>query len=90
MWSYFVSLGNINMVRHDGQVRLCDQKTLWIKMAASAHDQIDRWLIMIGVIVEDSRWSSNDGGESHGGLGVLMEVACLWIVVIDATRCGGD
>ena len=63
------------MVRHDGQVRLCDQKTLWIKMAASARDQIDRWLIVIGVVVEDSRWSSNDGGESHKELGMLMEMS---------------
>ena len=41
-----------------------------MKTAASTRDQIDRWSIVIGVVVADSRWSSNDGGESHGRLDV--------------------
>ena len=28
---------------------------------------------MIGVVVADSRWSCNDGGESHGGLDMLID-----------------
>jgi len=39
-------------------------------MAALTHDQSDGWLVMIGVVVADSRWSCNDGGESHGRLNV--------------------
>ena len=39
-----------------------------MKTVASTRDQIDVRLVMIGVVVADSRWSSNDGGESHGGL----------------------
>ena len=45
-----------------------------MKTAASTHDQTDKRLVMIAVIVVHSRWSYSDGGESHGGLGVLMEV----------------
>ena len=33
---------------------------------------------MIGMVVADSRWSSNDGGNSHDGLDVLTEMACSW------------
>ena len=39
-------------------------------MAASTGDQTHGRLVMIGVVVADSRWSSNDGGESHGRLDV--------------------
>jgi hypothetical protein len=36
---------------------------------------------VIEVVVAGSRWSCNDGGESHGGLWeVLMEVTCLWVI----------
>jgi len=56
-------------------------------MAASAHDQIDRWSIVIGVVVADLRWSSNDGGESHGELDMLMEMVCSRIAW---KCCGGD
>ena len=47
-----------------------------MKTAALARDQTDGRLVMTRVVVADSKWSSNDGGESHGGLDVLMEVAC--------------
>ena len=42
-------------------------------MSASTRDQIDGWLVMIGVVVADSRWSSNNGGESHGRLSVDVD-----------------
>ena len=42
----------------------------------STRDQTNRRLVMIVVVVADSRWSSSDGGESHAGLSMLMEVAC--------------
>jgi hypothetical protein len=32
---------------------------------------------VIEVVVADSRWSSNDGGESHMVDPMLMEVACF-------------
>lgn len=38
-----------------------------------ARGQMDMWLIVIGVVVANSKWSSNDGDESHGGLGGLKE-----------------
>jgi hypothetical protein len=51
-----------------------------MKTAASTHGQIDGWSIVIRVVVVSSRWSCNDGGESHGARLMLMEMACLKIV----------
>ena len=39
-----------------------------MKMAASTRDQTDGRLVLIGVVVVDSMWSSNDSGEGHGRL----------------------
>jgi hypothetical protein len=41
-----------------------------MKMAVSTRDQIDRSSIMISVIIASL---SNDGGESHGELSMLMK-----------------
>jgi len=41
-----------------------------MKTAASTRDQIDRWSIVIGVVIVGSSRSSNDGGENHGRLDV--------------------
>ena len=41
---------------------------------------------MIGVVVADSTWSSNDGGESHDELGMLMEMVCS--ILRDCRCCG--
>ena len=48
-----------------------------MKTTASTHDQTDGRLVMIGVVVADLRWSCNDGGKSHGGLGMSMEMTCF-------------
>jgi hypothetical protein len=48
-------------------------------MAASTRGQINGWSIVIGVVVVGSKWSCNDGGESHGRLDRLMEVAYFQI-----------
>jgi len=37
---------------------------------ALTRDQTDGRLVMIEVVIADSRWSSNDGGGSHGRLAV--------------------
>jgi hypothetical protein len=39
-----------------------------MKTATLTRGQIDGWSIVIGVVVASSRWSCNDGGESHGRL----------------------
>ena len=39
-----------------------------MKTVASTRDQTDGRLVLIGVVIADSRWSSNDGSKSHGGL----------------------
>ena len=41
-----------------------------MKTTASTHEQTDGRLVMIGMVIADSRRSSNDGGESHGRLDV--------------------
>ena len=52
---------------------------------------------MIGVVVADSMWSCNDGGESHGGLDMLIDgdglfqitrLQMLWTMVEQVERHG--
>jgi hypothetical protein len=39
-----------------------------MKTTTLTRGQIDGWSIVIGVVVAGSRWSCDDGGESHGRL----------------------
>jgi hypothetical protein len=57
---------------------------------ALTHDQIDGWSIVIGVAITGSRWSCNDGGESHGGLDVLMEAGLFedFVAMMGHDACG--
>jgi len=72
----------------DDKVRQCARKTSWMKTPASTCDHTDGRLVLIGVVVADSSWSSNNDGESHGGCdgkvaggglerNVLQLVACV-------------
>ena len=46
-------------------------------MEISTRDQTDGRLVMIGVVIADSRLSSNNDGDSRGRLDVCIEVACF-------------